>query len=36
VKQLLDSPFEKEIETIVRLAKIQGEKIAETTIRLLI
>jgi len=32
LKQRLDSPFEKEIETIKRLPRTQDQKIAETTV----
>ena len=33
LKQRLDFPFEKEIETTDRLPQIQGQKIVEKTVR---
>ena len=36
LKQRLDSPVEKEIETMDRLPKPHGQKIVETTVRFFI
>jgi len=33
LKQRLDFPFQKEMEAMDRLLKIQGQKIVETTVR---
>ena len=33
LKHMLDSPFEKKVENMDRLAKMHGQKIVETTFR---
>ena len=33
MKQWLDFPFKKDMETMDRLPKIQGQKLVETTVR---